>query len=95
MRAARTRRCADASHRRQASLEATLQAQHRRCDELASAHAALCSQLKAGGASAPDADKLRCDAGELGRLLRQARLAESELKQARAPCRAASRTAPR
>ena len=95
MRAARVRRCADASRGGQASLEATLQAQHRRCDELASAHAALCSQLKAGGTASAEADKLRCDAGELGRLLRQARLAESELKQARAPRRVAPRAAPR
>jgi hypothetical protein len=69
----------------QACLEAALQAQRRRCDDLTATHDELCSAVKALSRAADvsgELDKHRCRMGEAGRLLRQARQAETELKQA-------------
>lgn len=67
----------------QACLEAALQLQRGRCEELAAAHAALSSRVKATADASAELDRLRCELGELTRLLRQAKQAEAELKQAR------------
>jgi hypothetical protein len=66
-----------------------LQAQRVRCASLSNKLSELSDDLKAlsdGGAQ--DVDKLRCCVGEVTRLLRQARLAETELQQVRALPRA-------
>jgi hypothetical protein len=69
----------------QACLEAALQAQRRRCDDLTAAYDELCTAVKALSRAADasgELDKRRCRMGEAGRLLRHARQAETELKQA-------------
>ena len=72
----------------QTCLETALLAQRRRCDDVAATHAQLLREFTAASHNAAahdaeDVDKLRCRLGEVGRLLRQARLAEAELKQVR------------
>jgi hypothetical protein len=70
---------------RQAALEAALQAQRVRCASLSDKLCELSGNLKSLSDGALDADKLRCGVGEVTRLLRQARLAETELQRVRGP----------
>ena len=73
----------------QARLEDALRAQHARCDQLSQQYDALSQTLKqhAQHSDAPaepgEYERLRCSLGEVCRLLRQAKHAEAELKQAR------------
>lgn len=82
-------------HPSQALLEAALRAQHARIGDLAAQYDSLSQAVKGhaqhSAETGGERERLRCSLGEVCRLLRQAKHAETELKQACCRCHARGR----